>query len=146
MQEPSPPDTDSSIMPEHRRSHLASVSRAINLLNVQTGEWIRENTGTDETIGVNDAGAIRYFGKRRTIDLMGLNNSDIAFRRRSPEQIFSELDWFAVLPNLLRRSPISAYLERRKSFHVPQEEYTICKASGQNTIVVYRKKAMGFSK
>jgi len=50
-----------------RRHHLSSDSRAIHILNVQTGEWIREHTPGASVVAVNDAGAIRYFGRRRTI-------------------------------------------------------------------------------
>jgi hypothetical protein len=61
------------------KSRLASDCRAINLITVQAGKWMDENLPVGAVIAVNDAGATRYFGKRRTIDLMGLNCADIAF-------------------------------------------------------------------
>jgi len=51
----------------------------INEVNVAIGRWIDEHVGQDEAVLVNDAGAIRYFGKRKTIDLFGLNNHELLF-------------------------------------------------------------------
>jgi hypothetical protein len=49
-------------------------------------------------VGVNDAGAIRYFGNRRTIDLVGINNQDIAFKRVSVLEELNQCDWLAIFP------------------------------------------------
>jgi len=45
----------------------------INEVQVELGQWVAENVPREGTVAVNDAGAIRYFGGRRTIDLGGLN-------------------------------------------------------------------------
>jgi hypothetical protein len=45
----------------------------INEVQVEFGRWVERSTKSDATVLVNDAGAIRYFGNRRTIDLIGLN-------------------------------------------------------------------------
>jgi hypothetical protein len=42
-------------------------------LQVRTAQWISENIPVDATVAVSDAGAIRYFGHHRIIDLWGLN-------------------------------------------------------------------------
>ncbi|MHC4157660.1 MAG: hypothetical protein ACYSSO_01135 [Planctomycetota bacterium] len=124
-----------------RRHHIASDSRAIHLMNVQVGKWIRENTTEDATVGVNDAGAIRYFGQRRTIDLIGLNNADVAFRPASRPRILGELDWVAIFPSVFKGSDIFNYFEPRTSFHIPLQEYTICDCPGQTTIVILERKS-----
>jgi hypothetical protein len=48
----------------------------INEVQVELGQWVAENVPQGATVAVNDAGAIRYFGKRRTIDLGGLNRHE----------------------------------------------------------------------
>jgi len=61
-------------------SHTFSWNcRNINEVQVALGQWIDENAGQEEAVIVNDAGAIRYFGRRKTIDLLGLNNHKILF-------------------------------------------------------------------
>ena len=126
-----------------RRTHLASDSRATHLINVQTGQWIKENTPLSATIGVNDAGAIRYFGKRRTIDLLGLNSADIAFGKIRFDAIFYEIEWLAIFPLWFEGNMtnfIEKHFEKRKVFHIPLEEYTICNCPSQTTKVIYKKK------
>jgi len=53
----------------------------INEVQVDIGRWVAEHTPEDAAIVVNDAGALRYFGQRRTIDLMGLNRHALAHDR-----------------------------------------------------------------
>ena len=45
-----------------RRNHMASDSRAIFIINVQMGIFIKENTRQDSVVAVNDADAIRTSG------------------------------------------------------------------------------------
>jgi len=50
--------------------------------NIAAGKWISQNTGPVDKIAVIDAGALKYFGKRKTIDIYGLNDqrfSDLSF-------------------------------------------------------------------
>jgi len=126
---------------DNRRGHIASDSRAIRLINVRAGEWVDNNTVSNATIGVNDAGAIRYFGKRRTIDLVGLNYADIAFKKASYADVLQELEWLAVFPDWFRGSNITDYFEAQTSFQVPLEEYTICPCPGQTTKVILKRRA-----
>ncbi len=51
----------------------------IQKLNVGMGKLIHARTPRSAVVGTNDAGAIRYFGKRRTIDLVGLNDHRYLF-------------------------------------------------------------------
>jgi hypothetical protein len=127
-----------------RRDHLSSDSRAIDVLNVQAGKWIAENTPESSIVAVNDAGAIRYFGGRRTIDLEGLNDHRIAFHEITQPQAIVGADWVAVFPGWFRGTPamtaIAAGFEPRKEFRIPFEEYTICKDPSQTVIVVFERK------
>jgi arabinofuranosyltransferase len=42
------------------------------------GIWIRENTHPDDIVAIEDAGLLAYYGERKTIDVLGLNNEHIA--------------------------------------------------------------------
>ena len=42
------------------------------------GRWINENLPEEATIGVNDAGALRYYGRRPVVDLVGLVTNGLA--------------------------------------------------------------------
>jgi hypothetical protein len=127
-----------------RRDHLSSDSRAIHLLNVQTGKWIAENTPPSSVVAVNDAGAIRYFGRRKTIDLEGLNHARIAFRETTKEQAIAGADWLAIFPGWYQGTPamtaIAAAFEPRKDFRIAFEEYTICKDPSQTVVVVFERR------
>lgn len=127
-----------------RRDHLSSDSRAIEVLNVQAGKWIAEHTPASSVVAVNDAGAIRYFGKRKTIDLEGLNTARIAFGEMSRQQGIAGADWLAIFPGWFQGTPamtaIAAAFEPRTDFRIPFEEYTICKDPSQTVIVVFERR------
>ncbi|MEK6845575.1 MAG: hypothetical protein AABY26_02355, partial [Nanoarchaeota archaeon] len=84
------------------------------------------------TIYVNDAGAIKYFGERYTIDIVGLNNHQWLFAKEV-EQI---ADYVIVFPWVL--SPA-----QKKQYHpiysVRSKNYTICECP-QEEMVVYVPK------
>ena len=120
----------------NRRSQLASDARAIHLINVRAGEWIRDHTAADARIAVNDAGAIRYVGDRWTLDLMGLNNAAIAFEQPGDR---NGVDWLAVFPSWFAGSPMFQYFEARQAFEIPLAEYTVCPCPGQTRIVIFQK-------
>ncbi len=124
-----------------RRNRLASDSRNIAILNVQMGKWIAQHTPPDAVIGVNDAGALRYFGQRRTLDLVGLNNADIAFGKLTFDDAVSRCDWLAVFPSWFPAELFKGYKLRFET-SVPAEEYTICNAP-QNWMVAAEKTTEG---
>lgn len=126
-----------------RRSHMATDSRAITIMNVQMGEWIRENTPPDAVVGVNDAGAIRYFGERKTIDLIGLNNSELAFGRLPIKTAIRRCDWVAFFPAVFPEEILQVFrseFDLRKVIQIPLEEYTICLATAQTVEVAMQRK------
>jgi hypothetical protein len=48
-------------------------TRNIEEMQVAAGQWIARETPRDAVIAASDAGAVRFFGGRRVIDLMALN-------------------------------------------------------------------------
>jgi len=65
-----------------RSSQYAWNCQNINEVQVELGRWVNENTPEDAIVAVNDAGALRYFGERKTIDLLGLNSRRVLFNPR----------------------------------------------------------------
>jgi hypothetical protein len=53
----------------------------MNEVQVAFGRWVNSVVPRDAAVLVNDAGAIRYFGNRTTIDLIGLNDHDLLFQK-----------------------------------------------------------------
>jgi len=123
-----------------RGKRLATDSRAIAIMNVGLGTWLRDNTPTNAVVAVNDAGATRYFGQRRTLDLMGLNNAAIAFHHAEPSAILQQADWVAIFP----ASDVLRLVEKDFSpcheILIPLEEYTVFYTTGQIWEVVYQRK------
>ena len=129
---------------EERRFRMTTDSRAIALINVATGEWIARNTPQDILLGANDAGAIRYFGNRRTIDLVGINNSEILFRpNKKKEYVREKLDWIAIFPNWFKRQKRSLeHYEIVQEFKIPRQEYTICNCPGQTRKIIAKRNML----
>jgi hypothetical protein len=75
---------------------------------VSVGYWIRENLPPGARVGINDAGAIRYYGGHPTVDLIGLTTNGLALPTRNgvgslyealekmPEE--KRPDYFAIYP------------------------------------------------
>lgn len=124
-----------------QRFHLIHDSRATHMINVRAGEWVRDHTETDAVVAVNDAGAIRFFGQRRTLDLIGLNNAEIAFSGNRNAAV-AEADWVAIFPSWFAGARFLETLEPVKVISIPPEEYTISeRPTEQSTLVIYRHKA-----
>jgi hypothetical protein len=51
---------------------VAQSASGIDRQQVALGKWARANLPPDARIGVNDTGAIAYFGERKTFDVVGL--------------------------------------------------------------------------
>jgi hypothetical protein len=75
---------------------------------VSIGYWIRENLPPGARVGVNDVGAMRYYGGHPTVDLIGLTTNGLALPTRNgigslyealekmPEE--KRPDYFAIYP------------------------------------------------
>lgn len=77
----------------HWRNLLTWNCLNVEEIMVTIGRWIDDNTDPDARVAVADAGAIRYYGKRYTLDLVGLNSKEVlqdpvgAFFRVRPDYL-----------------------------------------------------------
>lgn len=124
---------------EDRRVHLVADANVINKMNVSIGLWLDEHTVADAIVGVNDAGAIRFFGKRFTVDLLGLNNDEILFDEDYRLGIWRQLDWLVVYPWLIPPA-ILAEFEAVAHVQIPTEEYTLCPCPDMQKATIFRKR------
>jgi arabinofuranosyltransferase len=124
-----------------RRMHIASDSRAIKLMNVRMGKWLRGHSSANAVIAVNDAGAIRYFSNRKTIDLIGLNHSGVAFGELNRDQAIAQSDWLVIFPSWFsdKEASIASEFRVQNRIAIPLQEYTVCPCSGQTEIVAWKK-------
>jgi len=109
-------------------------------MNVEAGLQVNSLVPLKATVAVNDAGAIKYFGQRTTVDLLGLNYADFAFKRISPGEVVARTDWVAVFPGLFAQSDLLSVFEAKFEITIPLEEYTVCTNQVQTRIVLYQKK------
>jgi len=130
---------------DERLERLASDSRAVHLIEIEPALWIRDNTAPDAVVGVVDAGAIRFFGQRKTIDLMGLNDADIAMKRIDRRQAARQLDWLVAFPFWLDASGLADQFAPHRVFRIPEEEYTVCPCPQQATVVISRRATVAAS-
>ncbi|MCK5303551.1 MAG: hypothetical protein KAJ96_10450, partial [Candidatus Thorarchaeota archaeon] len=61
----------------HQAQTFGNAVKNINDMQVTIGEWIEENTPEDAVLAICDAGAVRFFGNRAIIDIIGLVTPDI---------------------------------------------------------------------
>jgi hypothetical protein len=124
-----------------RSERFATDARVITKLNVEVGEWLADQTPADAIVAVNDAGAIRYFGHRTTIDLLGLNSSDVAFQRVAPATLVASIDYAAVYPVMVRRFPWLRPFPVVAEFAVPHGSNTIegGGAAGHERVVIGKR-------
>lgn len=66
--------------------------RNIDEMQVELGKWVAANIDSRETFLLNDAGALRYFGGRRAIDMCGLNWHEFALNRELRMQVGASPD------------------------------------------------------
>ena len=132
---------------EERRERLHSDSRAVRIMNVEPGLWIDKNVLPSARIAVNDAGALRYFGKRWTLDLLGLNHANLAFRKKTQAELIQEksVQWLVVFPDWFKGSPILKNFVSRRVIKIPAKEYTICRCPQQTHVEIYQKNDAGGS-
>ena len=75
---------------------------------VTIGYWLRENLPPGVHVGVNDAGAMRYYGGHPTVDLIGLTTNGLALSTRNGVgSLYETLEEYAggEAPGLLRNLP-----------------------------------------
>lgn len=124
---------------EEKRFHLWSDGRIINLMNVEVGRWLNSNTPVQATVGVNDAGAIRYFSHRKIIDFMGLNNREVALRRISIGALLTRVDWIALYPAWFQKYDLKVF-DLRQVFAVNPETYSLCNCPTQTYLAIAERR------
>jgi hypothetical protein len=91
--------------------------RDINDMHVYLGKWVDKNVPENSTVALNDAGAIKYFGNREVLDIMGLNSNEMLLYKRlgevetfeylkvvKPDILIIFPDWF---PSMSKASVLS---------------------------------------
>lgn len=133
------------MLPEQSDVILLYGHNCQNILHQQiaVGRWIDANLPKDAVVGMNDAGAIAYFGRRQTVDLVGLTSAEYARVYRSGLGcLFEHLrrqpatrlpTYFAIYPEWFPYWPESGILGP-ESFRAHLGFNTIC---GGTDMVVY---------
>ncbi|TFH59237.1 MAG: hypothetical protein E4G91_09040, partial [Candidatus Zixiibacteriota bacterium] len=78
-----------------RKSQFAWNCQNINEVQVEIGKWVKRNASKDAALLTVDAGAIRYFGEHKTIDILGLNNHPLLFDQKQMRNINTQPDSLA---------------------------------------------------
>ncbi len=133
------------LLPEQHDMIILYGYNCQNILHQQVavGRWIDQNLPPDAVVGMNDAGAIAYYGRRSTVDLVGLTSPGYArvyrsglgclfehLRRRPPARIPT---YFAVYPEWFPYWPESGIFGP-EAFRAHLSVNTIC---GGTDMVVY---------
>ncbi|PYT07815.1 MAG: hypothetical protein DMF49_07045 [Acidobacteria bacterium] len=150
------------ILPVFSAVHLHSLlipvyswnCQNIEELDAAAGKWIAANLPENVTVASSDGGAIRYFGERRIVDLVGLNTHrllpllkqiDKAPRMSEEEARLRERFWkeehiddIAVLDGWHAPLLRGRYLKVLKFFELPLN--TIC---GRSKLVIASMEAQG---
>ena len=86
---------------------------------------------------------MRFFSERRTIDLAGLNDADIALGRVDYRQKGLDVDWLVGFPLWFERSGLSAHFGPAHAFRMPPAEYTICRCPSQAQVIISKRRLPG---
>ncbi len=112
-----------------RAAAFAWNSQNIEEMNVALGHWVAAKLPGNAVVGVNDAGALRYFGMRRTVDLNGLNEHRLLHQDRDGFfRTFRDLgvDYVVVFPWWFK--DIEASIPMHLLYQLGSPHYTICDA------------------
>jgi hypothetical protein len=86
------------------RQRFAAECQHVEELNVAAGLWIAENTEPGTVVAAHDAGAIRYFGGRKVIDIFGHQNFKLLEAERAGPEV--AMHWLAATkPDVLAVFP-----------------------------------------
>jgi hypothetical protein len=74
------------------KSQFAWNCQNVNEVQVEIGKWVKRNAPRDAALLTIDAGAIRYFGEHKTVDIIGLNNHAMLFDRKLLRNVILQPD------------------------------------------------------
>ena len=115
---------------------------------VSVGYWIRENLPPGASVGVNDAGAMRYYGGHRTVDLIGLTTNGLALPTRNgvgslyetlekmPEE--KRPDYFAIYPTWFPGFDASGVLDQEIARFAISDRPEVAGIVGGSEVVVFQ--------
>jgi hypothetical protein len=115
---------------------------------VSIGYWIRENLPPGARVGVNDVGAMRYYGGHPTVDLIGLTTNGLALPSRNglgslyetlekmPEE--KRPDYFAIYPTWFPGFETSGVLDQEIARFSLSSRPETAGIVGGSEVVVYR--------
>ncbi len=108
--------------------------QTIQELNVQVARWIAAQTSPEDWVGTADAGAVRFFGSAKTLDLAGLNSHRVLWSSPRAEVDRLGARYLVLFPQILT-GQVDGYAKVR-SFKV--ERYTICNCP-QSELAIYER-------
>jgi hypothetical protein len=122
------------------RAHLFAWNcQNIEELNVAMAVWLRDNVPAGESIIVNDAGASRYFGEHRILDIVGLNHHRWLHRDPKAGAELAQARYAAFFPSLI---PQIANDPGWQEIHrTTTQKLTICQCD-QTEIVAFRRVSL----
>ncbi len=115
------------------REEFAWSCSNIDEMQVSIGKWIDESTPKDAVVATFDAGAIRYFGDRSTLDILSLNTHDIP--PNDPATVRMHANYLVTYP-VHSKVLVEPYLEK-EVHRVTLKKNVACAAE---TMVVYQVK------
>lgn len=115
------------------RYEFAMSCANIDQMQVFLGKWIDENTPKDTVVATFDAGAIKYFGNRYTIDILSLNTHDMP--PQNPFVIKNEVNVLVTYP-AHSKSLVEPYVGN-EILRIKLEKNIACAA---DTMVIYKVK------
>ena len=114
---------------------------------VTVGYWIRDNLPPGDRVGINDAGAIRYYGGHPTVDLVGLTTNGLALpNRNGPGSLYEALekmpeekrpDYFAIYPTWFPGFDASGVLDEEIARFSLSSRPEVAGIVGGSEVVVY---------
>lgn len=123
------------------------ASSHIREQQVTVGKWVQENLPLGARVAINDAGAIRYYGGRPTVDLVGLTTNDLALPyRNGMGSLYEALesmpetkrpDYFAVYPGWVSGLEASGIIGEEIERFTMSSRPQVAGIVGGDTVVVY---------
>jgi hypothetical protein len=115
---------------------------------VSVAYWLRENLPPGASVGVNDAGAMRYYGGHYTVDLIGLTTNGLALpTRNGVGSLYEKLekmpegkrpDYFAIYPTWFPGFDASGVLDQEIARFSISDKPEVAGIVGGSEVVVYR--------
>ena len=124
------------------------ASSHIREQQVAVGKWIKENLPSGARVGINDAGAMRYYGGHPTVDLVGLTTNGLALPyRNGMGSLYEALesmpedkrpDYFSVYPGWVGGLQASGVIGEEVERFTMSSRPKVSGIVGGDTVVVHK--------